>query len=364
MKDETEMSASHSSSLILHPSSFSSDLRNELAALHFDSIKIRTFRGALARVLDPEQGLPKYLNEIRALAGQFAAAASALSATEMARIAWPCLPASVLVEEIEQWWDADRSPWSRRVHGFYRAVGKGVMRPVRAAWTAMAGPGEDPLAAFQRQEQAAVVMAVEKLLDELARLSLLGNEILQPRLQRILGGQARGELLARTEAAHRSLPPVDEDYRGMIGKELDAWKANYPRVARWLRTFDQALAVARPAITVTLCVSGGVLVGGLATHVVGHVAGQVAADAAITTGVTEAVVATTGEGTRQAAARLFGRLQTRFAQKRAQWLADFVETQMLGDLLAELRQGAAVPESIEFKKVEAAMAEVGWDQLA
>ena len=86
----------HPSSFILHPRipppSSPTDLRNELAALHFDAIKIRTFRGALARVLDPAQGLPGYLGEIRAAAGQFAAAAAALSATEMARVAWPSLP--------------------------------------------------------------------------------------------------------------------------------------------------------------------------------------------------------------------------------------------------------------------------------
>ncbi len=351
----------HPSSFILHPSAFilhpsvPADLRNELAALHFDAIKIRTFRGALARVLDPAQGLPGYLDEIRAAAGQFAAAASALSATEMARIAWPSLPTRVLVDEMHEWWDADRSAWSRRVHGFYRVVGQGILRPVRAAWTAMAGPSEEPLAAFQRQEQAAVVLAVEKLLDELARLSQVGNEILQPRLKRILGGQARSELLARIEAAHRSLPPVDEDYRAFIRAELDDWKGKNPRSTHWLRTLDQALAVARPAITVTLFVSGGVLAGDLvgqaAMHAAGHVAGQVAADAAIG----EVVVASGGEGTRQAAARLFSRLQTRFAQKRAQWLAGFVEKELLGDLLAELRRGAAVPESNEFREVQAAM---------
>ena len=37
------------------------DLRDDLAALHFDAIKIRTFRGALRRVLDPQHGLPPYL---------------------------------------------------------------------------------------------------------------------------------------------------------------------------------------------------------------------------------------------------------------------------------------------------------------
>jgi len=338
------------------------DLRNDLAALHFDAIKIRTFRGALARVLDPADGLPGYLSEIRAATAQFAAAANALSATEMARVAWPSLPTSVLVDEMQQWWDADRSDWSRRVHGFYRVVGQGILRPVRAAWTAVAGPSEDPLVTFQRQERAAVVMAVEKLLDELARLSQVGNEILQPRLLRILGGQARADLLVRIEAAHRSLPPIDDEYRAMLRSELDALKAGYPRVARWFQTLDRAMAVARPAITVTLCVSGGVLagdfVGQAAMHAAGHMVGQIATDAAIATGITEAVVTTTSEGARQAAARLFRRLQTRFAQRRAQWLADFVEEQLLGDLLAELRQGAAVRESIEFRKVESAMGDL------
>jgi hypothetical protein len=338
------------------------DLRSELAALHFDAIKIRTFRGALARVLDATTGLPHYLDEIRTAAGQFAAAALALSATELARVDWPSLPTGVLVDEMQQWWDADRSPWSQRIHGFYRVVGRGIMRPVRAAWTAVTGPREDPLVVFQRQEHAAVVTAVEKLLDELGRLSQVGNEILKPRLQRILGGQARQGLLTRVEEAHQSLPAVDADCRAMLRSELDAWKDKYPRVIRWFQTVDQALAVARPAITVTLCISGGVLAGDLmgqaAMHAAGHMVGQVAADTAIATGITEAVVSTTGEGARQTAARLFRSLQTRFAQQRAQWLGDFVEKQLLGDLLVELRQGAALPESIEFRKVETAMAEL------
>jgi hypothetical protein len=334
------------------------DLRNELAALHFDEIKIRTFRGALDRVLDPAAGLPAYLDEVRAAAGQFAAAASALSASEMARVAWPNLPSSVLMDEMQQWWDAGRSDWSRRIHGFYRTVGRGVMRPVRAAWTAVTGPREDPLAAFQRQEQAALVAAVEKLLDELQRLSQVGNAILQPRLQRILGGQARAVLLARVEAAHRELPPIDEDYRAMLRTEFDAMRAAYPRTTRWLQSLDQALAVARPAITITLVVSGGVLAGDLVGQTAMHAAGQIAADAAIASGIGEAAVSTAGEGVRQSAARLFRRLQAGFARKRAQWLADFLENQLLGDLLAELRQGAAVAVSDEFKQVEIAVSDL------
>ena len=309
-------------------------------------------------MLDPAAGLPAYLDEVRTAAGQFAAAASALSATEMARVAWPNLPSSVLMDEMQQWWDAGRSDWSRRIHGFYRTLGRGVMRPVRAAWSAVNGPREDPLAAFQRQEQAALVAAVEKLLDELQRLSQVGNVILQPRLQRILGGQARAVLLDRVEAAHRELPPIDEDYRATLRSEFDAMREAYPRTTRWLQTVDQALALARPAITITLVVSGGVLAGGLVGQTAVHAAGQLATDAAIASGIGEAAVSTAGEGVRQSAARLFRRLQVSFARKRAQWLADFLESQLLGDLLAELRQGAAVAASAELKQVETAISDL------
>ena len=116
-----------------------SSLRDDLAALHFDAIKIRTFRGAMRRVLDAEEGLPAYLDSIRWAAADFAAAAAALETTEMARVGWPLLPAGVLVDEIRDWWDAGRQAWSRRIHGFYRTLGRGVTWPVRAAWDTVAG---------------------------------------------------------------------------------------------------------------------------------------------------------------------------------------------------------------------------------
>jgi hypothetical protein len=360
---QQEQTAPQLSTLNSQPSTLNSppsatDLRDELAALHFDAIKLRTFRGALARVLDPVCGLPAYLAEVRAAAEQFAAAAVALSATEMARVAWPNLPSGVLVEEMRQWWDAGRNDWSRRVHGFYRYVGRGVMKPLRAAWSAVAGPAEDPLAAFRRQEKTAMIAAVERLLDELQRLSQVGNAILQPRLERVLGGRARAELLDKIESAHRDLPPVDDEFRTVLRTELDALKAAYPRTTRWFQTLDQAVAVARPAITVTLFISGGVVAGDLLGQAAMHAAGHIAADAAIATGIAEAVVPAAGEGLRQAAARLFRRLQACFAQRRAQWLAGLLEEQLLGDLLAELRQGAAVVERSAYREVEAGMAEL------
>jgi hypothetical protein len=345
-----------------------SDLRADLASLRFDAIKIRTFRGALRRVLDPQSGAPAYLDSIRSAAGDFSAAAAALSATEMARVGWPSLPAGVLVDEMRDWWDSSRQEWSRRIHGFYRVVGRGVTWPVRAAWDAMAGPQSDPLAAFQRQERAAIVMAVEKLLDELERLAQVGNDTLRPRLLRLLGGRARATLLERVQAAHESLPAIDEHYRDFLRGELDAWRNANPRAVRFLQSLDHAAAVARPAITVALFFTGlhfaSDLAGQVATNAASATAGHLATEAAITGGIAgsgEALVSTTSEGVRQAAGRLFVRLQSRYTQQRARWLAEWLERELLGDLLNDLRRGAEVPAGKEFLEVEAAVAALAVD---
>jgi len=342
------------------------NLRDDLAELHFDAIKVQTFRGALRQVLDPRHGLPAYLESIRAAAAEFAAAAAALSATEMARVGWPSLPAGVLVEEIRRWWNDARQPWSQRIHGFYRAVGQGATWPVRAAWNALAGPPTDPIAAFQQQERAAVVLAVEKLLDELERLAQVGNDTLRPRLRQLLGGHARAMLLAGVQAAHENLPAVDEDYRGFLQAELEAWRQSSPRAVRFLQSLDHAAAIARPAITVALFFTGlhvaGDLVGQAAAQAASTTAGHLATEAAIAGGITgggEALVNSTSEGVRQAAGRLFGRLQSRYAQQRAHWLAEWLERELLGDLLADLRRGEGVPRGAAFREVETLAASLG-----
>jgi hypothetical protein len=333
--------------------------RDDLAELRFDAIKIQTFRGALRQVLDPRHGLPAYLDSIRTAAGEFSAAASALSATEMARVGWPSLPAGVLVDEIRRWWHQGRQPWSRRIHGFYRTVGRGATWPVRAAWNAFAGPPLDPIATLQGQERAAVVAAVEKLLDELERLAQVGNDTLRPRLRQLLGGHARAMLLARVQAAHENLPAVDEHYRAFLRAELDGWRQSNPRAVRFLQSLDHAAAIARPAISIALFFTGlhvaGDLAGQAAAQAAGATAGHLATEAAIAGGITgggEALVNSTSEGVRQAAGRLFGRLQLRYARQRAGWLAEWLESELLGDLLADLRRGEEVPRGAAFREAE------------
>jgi hypothetical protein len=194
-------------------------------------------------------------------------------------------------------------------------------------------------------------------------LAQVGNDTLRPRLMRLLGGRARATLLDRVQAAHESLPAVDEHYRAFLRGELDAWRDASPRAVRFLQSLDHAAALARPAITVALFFTGlhfaGDLAGQAAAHAAGATAGHLATEAAITGGITgggEALVSTTSEGVRQAAGRLFIRLQSRYTQQRARWLAEWLERELLGDLLADLRRGAEAPEGKEFQEVEATIA--------
>jgi len=172
-------------------------------------------------------------------------------------------------------------------------------------------------------------------------------------------------LLEDVRTAHEELPAVDDDYRQFLQTELDSWKASSPRAVSFLRSLDHAAAIARPAITISLAVSGwvvaGDLVGQAAVQAAGHTASELATEAAIAGGIAgggEAIVSTTSEGVRQAAGRLFGRLQARYAQGRARWLANWLEDRLLGDLLGELRRSAEVPQSDPFIKVQTALEEL------
>ncbi|HEX3658659.1 MAG TPA: GTPase domain-containing protein [Pirellulales bacterium] len=336
------------------------DLRADLAGLHFDTIKIRTLRGALAGVLDPARGARQYLDQVRIASGDFADAQRSLSATQMARIRWPSLPVDLLIDEIRAWWDTNhRTPWSRSIHRVYRGLGQGIAWPLARAWEAMHGPAADPLEIFHRLERQAIVEGIQELFEQLSRLAEVGNSTLKPRLAALVGGDVRARILERVEQAHAGLPDMDEDYRKYVRGELDAWGRENPKAVAFLRSLDHVLALARPAVTVSLAVSGGILAGDVmgqaAAQVAGHTAGQLAAEAAITGGVTvggEAAITATGQGLKHSAAVLFRRLQNRYAEQRARWLAGWLEHELLGDLLAKLRRGAQLAESPLVRDVE------------
>jgi len=345
------------------PRAESTSLRDELAALHFDAIKIRTFRGALAKVTGDREGAGAYLASIEDRGRQFHTALEGLSSDAPARVDWPPLPTSLLVAEIGRWWDPRRSGWTRGIHGFYRQVGKVVTYPLRKGWQAVSGDRADATEAFRVREREAIVRAVGVFLDELERLASLGNDVLQPRLRALLSGHARAELLASVQAAYDELPALGEDFQQFVHQELDAWADGSPRAVRFLRSIDNAAAIGRPAITVGLVLTGAAWTGAdqAIVHAAGGALAELAKDAAITTTVTgggEAVVSVAGESVKQAAARLFARLQSGYARLRAAWLAGWLQREVLGDLLDDLRAGAEVTATAEYREAADALAEL------
>ncbi len=343
------------------PPAEQTSLRDELAALRFDAIKLRTMRGALRRVVDEEHGLPAWLREIAHSAQELVAAGDSLrNATGLARVEWPSLPVELLIAEIQPWWDLRRGTWSRRVHGFYRVLGTGMTWPLRKAWQAYAGPSREPAELFAEQERHAIIEAIGRLFDELERLAQLGNERLRPRLQQLLGGRSRTQLLEHVLAEHQRLPAIDESYRQFLAARLDQWSRDNPLWTNVLHATDQLLAVARPALTVTLFVGGGALANEMlhqaTTQVVTHTATQIATDAAFASGITaagETVVGAAGKTLQQGLAQLMRQLDRGFTQQRAAWLVGFIQRELLGDLLAELDRGTTLVHGATIETIHA-----------
>ena len=85
------------------------------------------------------------------------------------------------------------------------------------------------------------------------------------------------------------------------------------------------------------------------------------AEAAVTGGLTggdEVVVEGTSQGLKRTAARFFHTFNEHYARRRAEWLSGFVERELLGPVLSELREGAQVVETEAFRNVERALKEL------
>lgn len=318
------------------------DLRSELIDARFDQIKLRTFRGAWRQLCDARDGLPAYLNQLRGEAAGYREALRVLAAKSQPNVAWP-LPNRVFQQEFHQWWHESRPALTRFIHGGYRWV---FGSPISAAkkigsWVRQqkAPAASDQSDDYQRREWEAISKAVDDLFVQLEHTAATGNALIRPLLERLLAGKSRDELLNRLKAAHYALPAVDEDFRRFLRDELETLYRAHPKAIWWMRAADNLLALARPAITVTLFWTG--------IHVAGEIAAQLATEAAITGGVTvagEAAVVGAGEGVRAAAARTFRHMEQRYADNRCKWLTDLLHKELLGETLDHLQRGASVPE--------------------
>jgi hypothetical protein len=338
------------------------DLARDLSEMRFAEIKLRTLRGALGQILSPQVGARAWLDEIGRRSAAFHDAAHLLSMQELARVDnWPSPPAGLLVSHIRQWWRTHRQGWTKTIHDVYGTVGDGLLWPLRWAKHKITGAPPDPKSTYRQAERSVMLQTVDVLYSELTRLSQLGNDLLRPRLESLLAGASRAELLDRLTAAQDALD-LDDELNTVVATQMQAFRDDNPNAFGVFRKLDSIAAVARPVTSVVLFVAAAGPVGhaltpmvtdaaaqSLAVHIMGDIAGGTGAVV-----VGETALSGSVGGLRLLETR-FRQLQAAFTTRRVAWFANFLRENILGDLHNELSAAAGLTTTAPYKDVVASL---------
>jgi hypothetical protein len=313
--------------------------REDLAELHFDEIKIRSFRGSMRGVLDVREGVPAYLTMVERRAAEYRQARDLLYDRLRLQIDdLPQLPKRLVWDEIWHWLEARRTRFDRAVNGFYTAVGSMITR-----WMGR-NPAEE-LIRFQEQEWDKLRLAMTAFLDLIDTLRQGGNEILRDVLDRTPAARDRRALFDELRKRYDAMPILTDDYRQFIRTQLDAFERDNSGMVKLITRSLVTTAVVRPLVTVGLFWGGAHAVDLAAGHVANMV-GDI---------VVGAATAVTGEGLLSQATRplqqLLSKLFARFYVERAELLASALHDLVLGEALVEVKRLAETPNGEEFRAV-------------
>lgn len=319
--------AAEENRLPFHPlSPGATDLREDLAELHFDAIKIRSLAGSLRQVVDPQEGLPAFLSAIDRAAADYAGALELLDHDiRKQNVELPDLPRQVVWEEIWKWLDSRRTKFDRWIHGAYHALGQFV-----TSW--WRSDPEESLERFRREEFDRLQGALATKLDQLDRLRRGGNAILSRELDQVLGGLERSRLFEELKRRHAATPLVTDGYRQFIREQLDAFERQNPALVKGITWALVGTAVVRPAISLGLAVAGAHGVELAAGHWAVSWVGDVAVGTA-TAAAGEAVAAPTGQ---LALRTLLSGLFARFYVERVKLLTRTMDDLVLGPVVERL----------------------------
>ena len=335
------------------------NLKEDISALHFRDIKLRTLRGSLRTVLHPETGLPAYLSEVLRRSAEFQSAAELLSTHQLAESTdWPPVPNPVIVQEVRLWWQQQREGWTRKIHDFYNAVGSGLLKPFSMLRNRWQGDRSPPLEQYRQREWQTILDTVESVFERLIWFAELGNPLLQPRIEKLLGGKSRVEIIELLKTRH-DLTDLAYEVRELVSVEMEGFRQDSPQTFQFMKWIDHGAAAVRPVTSVCLFVTG--------FGPAGHAVHQVAASTVLQFAVDIAggtVSAVAGESALSGAAATsagffearFRRLHARFAAKRASWLARMLKEHLFGNLPDELQMAIAVPQSEVFQSLRESLA--------
>ncbi len=341
------------------------NLAADLARLKFREIRMRTLVGSLKELTHPQRGIPGYLKEIRSASDDLARTASRLSADSVVQIRnWPGPANSSVVTEIRAWWHGRQEGWARKINATYTTVGNGLLWPLRAARRALQG---DPIPAmddYRSREWAAILVVVEELFDKLQWMADSGNEILRPRIESVLCGEARTSLLTLLKQKHDA-EDFDQELREVVNEQMLNLEKTKPDLFGIYRQLNNVSAAVRPMTSVVLFSIGFGPAGELVAPMLGHAAASavihVVADvaggatAAIAGEAAVAGAAGSGAGFLQA---WFHELHTSFTTRRAAWLTTLIHSELLGGLPQELRAASELTKCDAFVDVQKCVTEL------
>ena len=335
------------------------DLAGDLAKLRFRESRMRTLLGSLHELTHPQRGIPAYLRELRLASEDLGRTATRLTTDSVVQVRnWPSPANSILVAEIRQWWHAHQEGWARAINSAYNTVGSGLLWPIRAARRALQGEPVPLMEGYRSREWLAVLGVVEELFDKLQWMADSGNEIIRPRIEAVLQGAARSQLLTLLKQKHDALDFEDE-LTLIVDQEMQNLQKTKPDLFGMYRQLNNVSAVVRPMTSVVLFSIGFGPAGEMVAPFLGHAAASAVihvfadvaggATAAIAGEAAVSSAAGSGAGMLQA---WFHRLHSAFTARRASWLTNLVHGELLGALPEELNAAAGLTKSDAFIEVQ------------
>ncbi|MBM82582.1 MAG: hypothetical protein CMJ78_18615 [Planctomycetaceae bacterium] len=335
------------------------NLNTDLANLKFAEIRMRTLKGSLKTISEPGQGVAGYLGEIRTRSDEFESTARLLATHNLAEIKnWPPAPNAVMIAAIREWWASQREGWQASVHNFYNFIGSGISKTYEFAKTKLQGESLSPIEEYRNQEWEAILGAIENVYEKLEWFRDSGNRLLQPRLENLLSGTSRTDLIQKLQSAHAQCD-LELELEDLVAEELKRFRDESPQFYSFFKKLDSVAAAARPATSIVLFVSGFGPVGDVAGNLVANsmlqsvvsVTGDVAGGT-IAAAVGETAISSTASSGAGFLEAKFRRLHASFTASRATWLGRLLKENLLGELPEQLNQAATVSQVAEYSKVQ------------
>jgi hypothetical protein len=341
------------------PNNTPRSLSADLAKLKFREIRMRTLLGSLRELTHPQRGVPGYLKELGTASEDLSRTAARLTSNSVVQVRhWPSPANSSLVTEIRKWWQSRQEGWARRIHSAYNTLGTGILWPIRAARRTLQGDPIPLMDDYRRKEWNAILSVVEELLDKLQWMADSGNEVIRPRIESVLKGEARAGLLSVLKQHHDALD-FDEELRQVVDEQMWGLEKTNPDLFSMYRQLSNVSAAVRPMTSVVLFSIGfgpaghlvAPMLGHAATSAVIHVFAEVAGGATAAIAGEAAVSGAAGSGSGLLQAWFHG-LHAAFTARRAGWLTSLIHQELLGSLPEELHAAADITKSKAFLDVQ------------